>query len=162
MSAYADIITVTNTNDSGTGSLRQALTDANNGDTIDFDLSLKGQTISLTSAELVINKSITISGLGPNLLAVSRAQNAPAFRIFDVAPGRCDDTGPHDQQRLAPQFGCGGGILSAASTLSVMNCTLSGNSTDGTGGGICAEATRRLRSTVAPSAVTTPGIMVVA
>src|SRR5882762_2269047 len=81
MSAYADIITVTNTNDSGPGSLRQALGDANDGDTIDFDPSLKGQTISLTSAELVINKSITVSGLGPNLLAVSRAQNAAAFRI---------------------------------------------------------------------------------
>jgi hypothetical protein len=39
----------------------------------------------------------------------------------------------------APQFGCGGGILIAGSALSVMNCTVSNNSTDGTGGGICAE-----------------------
>src|SRR5215216_2935253 len=75
MSAYADIITVINTNDSGPGSLRQALVDSHDGDTIDFDPSVKGQTISLTSAELVINKSITISGLGPNLLTVLRAQN---------------------------------------------------------------------------------------
>ena len=83
MSAYATTITVTNTNDSGPGSLRQALVDSQDGDTIDFDPSLKGQTISLTSAELFINKSITISGLGPNLLAVSRAQNTrlSAFSI---------------------------------------------------------------------------------
>jgi hypothetical protein len=141
MSAYADIITVTNTNDSGTGSLRQALADANNGDAIDFDLSLKGHTISLTSAELVINKSITISGFGPNLLVVSRAQNAPAFRIFNVAAGlTVVIQGLTISNGSAPQFGCGGGILNAASTLSVMNCTVSGNSTDGTGGGICAES----------------------
>ena len=45
----ATTITVTNTNDSEPGSLRQALADANDGDTIDFDVSLKGQTIALTS-----------------------------------------------------------------------------------------------------------------
>src|SRR3954464_5874507 len=88
ISAHATTITVTNTNDSGPGSLRQALVDSQEGDTIDFDASLKGQTISLTSAELVINKSITISGPGPNLLTVSRAQNAPAFRIYHLMPGR--------------------------------------------------------------------------
>jgi len=78
ISAHTTTTTVTNTNGSGPGSLRQALVDSHDGDTIDFDPSLKGQNISLTSAELVINKSITISGLGPNLLAVLRAQNAPA------------------------------------------------------------------------------------
>jgi hypothetical protein len=41
---------------------------------------------------------------------------------------------------LAPEFGCGGGILDEGSSLSLMNCTVSGNSTDGTGGGICAES----------------------
>src|SRR5437870_1620317 len=85
MSAYADIITVTNGNDSGPGSLRQALADANGGDTINFDPALNGQTILLTTAELAIAKSVTISGPGANLLAVSRDQNAPGFRIFHVA-----------------------------------------------------------------------------
>jgi hypothetical protein len=36
MSARASTITVTSTNDSGSGSLRQALVDANDGDTIAF------------------------------------------------------------------------------------------------------------------------------
>jgi hypothetical protein len=36
MQAYAATITVTNTNDSGGGSLRQALADANDGDAISF------------------------------------------------------------------------------------------------------------------------------
>src|SRR6266481_6414167 len=144
-SAYATTITVTNTNDSGPGSLRQALVDSQDGDTIDFDPSLKGQTISVTSAELVINKSITISGLGPNLLAVSRAQNAPAFRIFNLMPGRSVTIqGLTISNGLAPEFGCGGGILDEGSSLSLINCTVSGNSTDGTGGGICADANATL------------------
>ena len=139
-SAHANIITVANTNDNGPGSLRQALADANDGDTIDFDPSLKGQTIALTSAELVINKSITISGRGPNLLAVSRAQNAPAFRIFDLMPGRSVTIqGLMIRNGLAPDFGCGGGILHQGSLLSLINCTVSDNRTDGTGGGICVD-----------------------
>ena len=145
ISAHATTITVTNTNDSGPGSLRQALVDSQDGDTIDFDPSLKGQTISLTSAELVINKSITISGLGPNLLAVSRSQNAPAFRIFNLMPGRSVTIqGLTISNGLAPEFGCGGGILDEGSSLSLINCTVSGNSTDGTGGGICADANATL------------------
>src|ERR1041384_5023625 len=65
----ANTITVTNANDSGSGSLRQALADANNGDTINFDTSLKGQTVTLTTAELVINKNITINCAVPQWLA---------------------------------------------------------------------------------------------
>src|SRR5213592_3146538 len=62
ISAYADIITVGNTNDGGPGSLRQALVDSHDGDTIDFDPALNGQTILLTTAELAIVKNVTISG----------------------------------------------------------------------------------------------------
>jgi hypothetical protein len=145
ISALAAVITVTNTNDSGLGSLRQALVDSNDGDTIDFDPSLQGQTISLTSAELVINKSITISGLGPNLLAVSRTQNAPAFRIFNLMRERSVTIqGLTISNGLAPDFGCGGGILDEGSSLFLINCTVSGNSTDGTDGGICAESNATL------------------
>src|SRR5437870_1093948 len=55
----ATTITVTNGNDSGPGSLRQALAQANDGDTINFDPSVN--LVTLTTAELVITKSITIS-----------------------------------------------------------------------------------------------------
>ncbi|SRR6266566_7182877 len=80
--AYAATITVINTNDSGPGSLRQALADANDRDIINFDPSLNGQTISLTSDELAIDKNITISGPGSNLLTVSRSSGT--FHIFHV------------------------------------------------------------------------------
>lgn len=55
--ADAATITVTNTNDSGPGSLRQALRDAHDGDTI--NLAVRG-TITLTSGGLPINKNIAI------------------------------------------------------------------------------------------------------
>jgi len=58
------IFTVTNTNDSGPGSLRQAIEDSNaaGGDnTIEFDAALLGQTITLLSA-LPVNTSADIDG----------------------------------------------------------------------------------------------------
>src|SRR6188474_125310 len=51
----ASTLTVTNTNDSDAGSLRQAIADAVSGDTITFSPSLSGQTITLAST-LVIDK----------------------------------------------------------------------------------------------------------
>src|SRR4029077_15986110 len=85
LATRSDTITVTNTNDSGPGSLRQALADAQNGDTIIFNLG-GAATISLTSGELVINQNIAVIGPGANLLTIARAQGAPVFRIFHVAP----------------------------------------------------------------------------
>ena len=55
--------TVTNTNDSGAGSLREAIAAAASGDTITFNPSLAGQTIAL-STQLDINKILTIDGSG--------------------------------------------------------------------------------------------------
>ena len=58
--ARATTISVTNTNDSGPGSLRDALAIANDGDTIDAT-GVSG-TILLTSGELQINHNVTING----------------------------------------------------------------------------------------------------
>ena len=61
--AAATTITVTNANNSGEGSLRDAIANASAyaGDTIKFDPSLSGKTISLEST-LSIDKSLTIDG----------------------------------------------------------------------------------------------------
>ena len=72
---------VTNTNDNGPGSLRQAIADASPGDTIDLS-GLTG-TISLTSGQLAIDKSLTIKGPGANELSIRR-NSATAFRIIQV------------------------------------------------------------------------------
>jgi len=121
--ADADTITVTNTNDSGPGSLRQALTIANDGDTIGFAVT---GTISLTSGELVIDKSIIISGPGPGLLTVARSQQAADFRIFNIPPSH---TAEIDGLTITggSLVGNGGGISSGA-TLTISNCAISGNS----------------------------------
>jgi parallel beta-helix repeat protein len=85
------VTTVLNTNDSGAGSLRQAILDSNNRagpDVINFDPTFfnVARTISLTSSELLITDSLTISGPGAGLLTVRRDPVAATqqFRIFDV------------------------------------------------------------------------------
>ncbi|UCG24460.1 MAG: hypothetical protein JSW55_00180, partial [Chloroflexota bacterium] len=57
-------ITVTNLNDSGSGSLRQALADIAIGGTITFEPGLAGGTIALTSGPLVPGHSVTVDASG--------------------------------------------------------------------------------------------------
>jgi len=120
----ATTITVTNGNDSGPGSLRQALAEANDGDTINFDPSVG--TVTLTTAELAIDKSVTLSA-SPQMLPVERSSSQTEFRIFHVMPGHSveidgltisggDITGDN-----------GGGILNDNSTLTIAHCTVNGN-----------------------------------
>lgn len=59
--ACSTSITVTNTNDSGSGSLRQAIVDVCSGGTVNFGASLAGQTIVLGS-NLIIDHDLTIDG----------------------------------------------------------------------------------------------------
>ena len=126
VSVHADIITVITTADSGPGSLRQALADAQDGDTIQFDAALNGQTIGLESSELVIDKNIIISGPGPDVLTVARSQQAADFRIFNIPPSH---TAEIDGLTITggSLVGNGGGISSGA-TLTISNCAISGNS----------------------------------
>lgn len=131
--ADADTITVSNTKDSGPGSLRQALADANDGDTINFDVSLKGQTIALTSGELVIDKSITITGPGSDQLAVS-ADFQYHFRIFHVI---ASPTVTIEGLTIGPSlyfYGCG--IQNDQATLTINNCVVAGNTGLDSGAGI--------------------------
>src|SRR5205085_5089304 len=116
----------TNTGDSGAGSLRQALLDAQDGDTISFSLP-PSSTIVLTSGELTITKNITISGSGADVLSVQRDMAAAAFRIFHVNPGHTVTIGGITISNGVASAG-GGGIYNDHSTLTVNSCVLSGNS----------------------------------
>jgi len=132
--APTKIITVTNTNDSGSGSLRQALADANDGDTIDFAVT---GTIGLTSGELLVDKSITISGPGADNLAVDGNANSRVFHIgsgqtltisgLTITGGSASGNFPDDS---------GAGIYSDHATLTVSDCAITDNSAAGSGGAI--------------------------
>jgi CSLREA domain-containing protein len=67
-----------------TCTLRQAIATAASGDTINFAAGIT--TINLTTGELLINKSLTISGPETNRLSVQRsaAGGTPDFRIFNI------------------------------------------------------------------------------
>jgi hypothetical protein len=141
--------------------LRQALSIANDGDTIDFAVT---DTITLTSGELLVNDSITISGPGVANLAVDGNTDN---RVFHVSPGKTvtisaltiihgnahgeffpDDSGAgvyndHAAVTLSDcainsnfAFAFGGGVFNDHATVMLNNCTLNDNSADNTGGGL--------------------------
>jgi len=72
---------VVNGDDNGPGSLRQTLSDAANNDTIRFMAGV--DTVYLTSAELLIDKSIVLSG-DPAYTCVIKQDTIPKFRIFRI------------------------------------------------------------------------------
>src|SRR6478672_1792037 len=134
----ATTITVANGNDSGPGSLRQTLAQANDGDTINFDPSVN--IVMLTTAELVITKSITISA-SPQMVTVQRAPQAPEFRIFHVIPGHSVEINGLTISGGHITGDNGGGILNDNSTLTMAHCTVNENaivsvSSSNSGGGI--------------------------
>jgi hypothetical protein len=70
--------------DGSAGTLRAVIAAAKSGDTIDFDPSLAGQTITMTQGELAVAKSLDIEGLGRHRLTVSGNH---ASRVFDISSG---------------------------------------------------------------------------
>ena len=144
--AYAGVLassdepfTVTNTNSSGDGSLRSAILQANSNEganTIIFDSSLSGDTISLTSGQLEITGPVTIKGLGAEEIAVDASDNT---RVFYIDDGSFETSIEVKIRKLAISGGNsergGGGILNNES-LTLSNVKVYGNTTDSDGGGI--------------------------
>jgi hypothetical protein len=137
-STRATTITVTNTNDSGAGSLRQALADANNGDTINFSVTTPA-TITLTSGVLVVNRNVTISG--PTAGHVSVNGNA-ASSVFFIASGTVvtisNLTITNGNGSVSNQDNglSGGGIYNYHATLTINDSTVANCVASDRGGGI--------------------------
>jgi hypothetical protein len=135
--AHAATVTVSNTNDSGPGSLRQALVMANDGDTLTFAVS---GSIMLTTGELFVDKSITISGPGAGNLAVDGNANG---RVFYIGSGTTVTIAGLTIRNgmVTGNFpgGSGGGIYSFQATLTLNDCAISGNSAT-YGGGVTNDA----------------------
>ena len=130
--ALATTRTVTNTDDSGAGSLRQAILDAdtaNTGDTIMFSVT---GTITLTSGVLEIQHSLTITGPGASSLAISGNGSSRVFMVDSGATVSISGLTIEDGSSFSGT-NVGGGIYTFG-TLSVTNCTFSNNSAVGGGG----------------------------
>jgi hypothetical protein len=76
---------VSNTFDSGNGSLRDAIGCAMPGDTITFLNFIKDDTIRLTSSELLLSRQITIRKPDAWNLAIESTGNFPVFQINNGA-----------------------------------------------------------------------------
>ena len=127
-------LTVTNSTDSGAGSLRGALAALDSGGTITFDASLSGQTITLAS-QLAITKNLTIDGSA--LDSHVRISGGGVTTVFSIGPAVTVSLVHLDivNGDGTSNSGNGGGILVNGGTLTVQDCTLSGNTAGATGFG---------------------------
>lgn len=124
---------VTNLNDSGAGSLRQAITDSNaaaGADVVNFQAGLTG-TLTLTSGQLSISDSLKINGPGASLLTVD---GNGASRVFQYTGGTCTLSGLTITGGNAT--GDGGGVQNNGATLTLDRLVISDNSSSTTGGGV--------------------------
>ncbi len=142
VSLDAATFTVTNTNNSGTGSFRQALTDANStagSDTINVSLgSVTEATVTLQSALPIINEGVTLEG--PTGTVVTINANGTGS-VFDIdSPGNNQTV---NMSRLVIKGGNSGGLdgggiyIGLGDTFNLTDASVESNSAgSGSGGGI--------------------------
>ncbi len=120
--------------DSGAGSLRQLIADAAPGDTIIVDPSLSGDTITLTSGELLIDESLSLKAFDlPQGITISGNQSS---RVFNIAGGNSVTmAGITVSNGFTPSGQDGGGIYNLG-TLTLLNSTFSYNFSGRYGGAI--------------------------
>ena len=154
----ADAISVTNTDDAGAGSLRQAIIDAPDGSVIRFDPAIAGQTIVLSSGTLEIDKTLTIEGPLSAGMTISGGLAFQVFHIDDAANAVLRNLsivnglskfggGLHVEGAVtidhslvanneAAEASGGGMYVSSSGAVAIVNSTVSGNVTPTTGGAI--------------------------
>ena len=141
--ARAETFVVSNRDDAGAGSLRQAILDANAAPGADvIDASATGGLITLRS-ELPALSDVTLVGSSQNRLSVFGNDR---FRVFEVSGGNVVLAG---LAVLSGRADIGGGILQRAGRLTLLNVFVNGNSATGdAGGGVYSEGTMVARDCV--------------
>ena len=137
--ANASTLTVTTASDDvgAVLSLRAAIAQAVNGDTINFDESLAGQKILLTQGQLTIDKDLTISGPGAFYLTIdgNLGGNHPTSRIFGITSGNVVAiSGLTITRGNVGRPNTGSGILNEG-TLALSDCIVSSNGLNSAGFG---------------------------
>ncbi len=120
------LLTVTNTADSGDGSLRATMATAINGDNINFASNVTG-TITLTSGQLLVDKSINIFGPGPAILTLDGHIGSRVFVVTNGVTAAISGLTITNGLGLGGLNGFGAGIYNDHSTLTVSNCVISDN-----------------------------------
>jgi hypothetical protein len=129
-------VIVTNTNNSGEGSLRQALADVSSSGEILFDL-IYPDTIVLDS-QLVVDRYLTLTGPETGVLTISGNNMGRVFNINEHLNVNISNLNIIDGNAEEPRSG--GGIKVFNSDLTLTNVVLTHN-VAGVGGGIyCGEA----------------------
>jgi len=133
-------LSVTNTNDTGPGSLRQAVADAailSGAHSITFAPALSGGTLSLGS-EIVLGSEITLDASSlPAGLTINDG-SGDSYRLFRVSSGTTVTLrGLTLADGGGSAFSGNGGAIYNDGTLTLTHCTLSGNTVvSGSGGAI--------------------------
>lgn len=144
--AQAATFTVTNLDDAGPGSLRQAIEDANGAagaDTITFDPGLNGNAIILTTGQLLVTDSVDIQGPGATNLAVTANDASRVFYLYNSAA--LIDVTISGLTITGGNADFGGGIKDGGPTspsgenLTLDGVTITGNSASVDGGGLWAD-----------------------
>ncbi|NJL74977.1 MAG: T9SS type A sorting domain-containing protein [Saprospiraceae bacterium] len=132
---------VTNTNDSGVGSLREAVACTPAGGTIIFDAAINGLPIKLTSGEININKNLTFKGNGQSNTIIDGSMdvgnNSRLFNINNNAAVEFRDmTFQHGGGVNSNEQGAAMVIANETSVVATVNCKFSNNTTSNIGGAI--------------------------
>ncbi len=155
--AVPTIIPVTNADDAGPGSLRQAILDANatgGPDDIAFDANFFSPTTPRTitllaaSGQLNVTDDLTIAGPGPAVLTVSGGGVTRVFNVDDGQTGAIAVTisgltvTGGNSANGTPNAGDGGGLRTTNETITLDTVAVTGNSAgQNDGGGIAVTAT---------------------
>ncbi len=126
---------VTNTNDSGAGSLRRAINDANGNSGSDtIEISATG-TVNLLTALPSVSDEVHLDGPGADLFTVRRDDGASNFRIFDI-----DEDATIDDMTISNGNASNGGGIITSAYLTLKRCVVSDNTALVLGGGIFVES----------------------
>jgi len=138
--SFAATLTVANTNDSGAGSLRQAIQDAASGDVVDFGEALVAggpATIVLSSGQLEIDKVLEIRGPGAEQLTVSGNGGSRIFLLGENASADISGLRLADGDTSADtSIGGYGGAIFSYGNLALSNVAVEDNFAPGGGGGL--------------------------